>query len=120
MEEEGVRTCQNGLTTGVDKSTQDAITVLFFPKDPSDQSTNVINCKKDRCPHTNELNPTEEDHRYIYDFSCHFWSKKSGFQGQKQWPPKFHTTCRTPGPLPPHLGLSPKFYHFLLLPLSWI
>ena len=29
------------------------------------------------------------------------FAKKSGFQGRKQWPPKFHIKFRNPGPLPP-------------------
>ena len=49
--------------------------------------------------------------------SAHFWSKKLGFQGQKQWPPKFHIKFRNPGPLP-YLGNFPKFYQFFwCLPL---
>ena len=36
--------------------------------------------------------------------------KKSGFQGQKQWPPKFHIKFRSPGP-PLYLGNTPKKYH---------
>ena len=40
-----------------------------------------------------------------------------GFQGQKQWPPKFDIKFRNPGPLP-HLGNFPKFYQFFwCLPL---
>ena len=42
-----------------------------------------------------------------------FWElldKKSCFQGQKQWPPKFHIKLRNPGP-PPYLGNIPKKYH---------
>ena len=41
----------------------------------------------------------------------------SGFQCQKQWPPKFHIKFRNPGPLP-YLGNFPKFYQFFwCLPL---
>ena len=39
-----------------------------------------------------------------------FWPKKLGFQGQKQWPPKFHIKFRTPGPPHSYLGLSPNFF----------
>ena len=35
-------------------------------------------------------------------------SKKSGFQGQKQWSPKFHIKFRNPGPPPPYLGNIPN------------
>ena len=34
-------------------------------------------------------------------------AKKSGFQGQKQWPPKFHIKCRIPGTPSP---LSRKYF----------
>ena len=44
-------------------------------------------------------------------YKCEFWPKKSGFQGQKHWPPKFHIKFRNPGPLP-YLGNFPKFYQF--------
>ena len=33
-----------------------------------------------------------------------FGQTKLGFQGQKQWPPKFHIKFRNPGAPPPYLG----------------
>ena len=39
-------------------------------------------------------------HRYIQESKCHFWPKKSDFQGQIQWPPKFHLKFRNPGNIP--------------------
>ena len=37
-----------------------------------------------------------------------FGQKRSGFQGQKQWQPKFHIKFKNPGPPPPYLGNIPK------------
>ena len=45
-----------------------------------------------------------------------FGQNTSGFQDQKQWPPKFQIKFRNTGPSPPYLGNIPKKYHFLLLP----
>ena len=39
-------------------------------------------------------------------------AKKSGFQGQKHWPPKFHIKLRNTRPPPPYLGDIPKKYQF--------
>ena len=46
-------------------------------------------------------------------------NKKSGFQTQKQWPPKCHIRFRKTGSPPPYWGNIPKKYQiFLVLPLS--
>ena len=46
--------------------------------------------------------------------------KKSGFQGQKQWPPKFHIKFRNPGPTQ-YVGHIPKktIYFWRLPQLKW-
>ena len=54
--------------------------------------------------------PVDPPSQVHLGFFTQFYRSKVRFQGQKQWPPKFHIIFRTPGRTPPYLELSLKFY----------